>query len=317
MKDRKYRIFTIIQIGTKADRPSRAFDFILVAAIVLNILAQILRTFWSLNSLIVLFDVIIGITSVLFLAEYLLRIWTSEYLFPGMNRGKAMLKFIGSLDGIIELLTILPFYFLTGFVVFRLLRVVRILHLFQINSRYDSFSVIMTVLKEKRNQIMSSVFIILVMMLASALFMYGIEHNAQPDSFDNALSGIWWAMSTILTVGYGDIAPITILGRLFGIIIALLGVGLVAIPTGIISAGFMEHYTHMNNAARNIAGDTELVSLRIGLDSAWIGKTRHELEEEQKIIIALVQRDDVKFRPGDNYRVAMDDMLFIWDGNDN
>ena len=100
-----------------------------------------------------------------------------------------------------------------------MLRVVRIFHLFRLNARYDSFNVITAVLYEKRNQIMSSVFIVLILMLASSLSMYSVEHDAQPDVFRNAFSGIWWSKSTLLTVGYGDIYPITTLGRIMAICI--------------------------------------------------------------------------------------------------
>ena len=82
-------------------------------------------------------------------------------------------------------------------------------------------------------------------MLASSLCMYSLEHEAQPDVFTNAFSGIWWAASTLLTVGYGDIYPITTLGKMFGIFITFLGVGMVAIPTGIISAGFVDQYSRI------------------------------------------------------------------------
>lgn len=85
-------------------------------------------------------------------------------------------------------------------------------------------------------QLLSSVFIILVLMIASSLCMYSLEHEAQPEVFQNAFSGIWWSASTLLTVGYGDIYPITPLGKLFGILITFLGVGMVAIPTGVIVA---------------------------------------------------------------------------------
>ena len=98
------------------------------------------------------------------------------------------------------------------------------------------------VLYEKRNQIISSVFIMLVLMLASSLCMYSVEHDAQPEVIQNAFSGIWWSMSTLLTVGYGDIYPVTTIGRVMAICIAFLGVGAVAIPTGIIGAGFVEQY---------------------------------------------------------------------------
>ena len=103
--------------------------------------------------------------------------------------------------------------------------------------------VITQVISGKRQQLISSVFIILVLMIASSLCMYSLEHEAQPDVFENAFSGIWWAASTLLTVGYGDIYPITTLGKVFGIFISFLGVGMVAIPTGIISAGFVDQYS--------------------------------------------------------------------------
>ena len=90
---------------------------------------------------------------------------------------------------------------------------------------------------------------IVMLMIASSLCMYSIEHNAQPEAFKNAFSGIWWSVSTLLTVGYGDIYPITTLGKFMAIVIAFLGVGMVAIPTGIISAGFVEHYSRIKQLA--------------------------------------------------------------------
>ena len=138
---------------------------------------------------------------------------------------------------------------MSGFVAFRMLRVVRIFHLFRVNSYYDSFNVIKSVIYEKRNQLASSIFIILILMTASSLCMYSAEHEAQPEAFANAFSELWWSVSTMLTVGYGDIYPITTAGQIMAIVIAFLGVGVVAIPTGIISAGFVEQYTKAQNAS--------------------------------------------------------------------
>ena len=87
----------------------------------------------------------------------------------------------------------------------------------------------------------------LVLMLSSSLCMYSLENRAQPEVFTNAFSGIWWAASTLLTVGYGDIYPVTTIGKIFGIFIAFLGVGMVAIPTGIISAGFVDQYSRRSS----------------------------------------------------------------------
>lgn len=248
MKKFKKRIFDIIQIGQRGDFPSRAFDFFLVAIITLNILVLVLETFNLPESLQRILHIIEIVTVALFGVEYLLRIWTAEFLYPNVSKGKAVLKFLLSYDGIVDLLTIVPAFFLSGFSAFRMLRVVRIFHLFRINATYDSFNVITAVLKEKRNQIFSSLFIVIILMFASSLCMYSVENAAQPDVFDNAFSGMWWSISTILTVGYGDIYPITILGRILAIIIAILGVGVVAIPTGIISAGFVEHYTQVTDS---------------------------------------------------------------------
>ena len=86
-------------------------------------------------------------------------------------------------------------------------------------------------------------------MIGSSLCMYSLEHKAQPEVFTNAFSGIWWSASTLLTVGYGDIYPITTLGKMFGIFITFLGVGMVAIPTGIISAGFVDQYSRIKRIA--------------------------------------------------------------------
>ena len=282
------RIFDIIQIGQVNDLPSRAFDVCLVAVILLNILAMFLETFEELSAWHGVFEAIEIVTVSLFCVEYALRIWTADFLYPGLNRGRAIWKFLRSYDGIIDLLTILPFFFLSGFVAFRMLRVVRIFHLFRINTRYDSFNVIKSVLYEKRNQIASSVFIILILMLASSLFMYSVEHEAQPENFRNALSGIWWSVSTLLTVGYGDIYPVTTLGKAMAIIITFLGVGAVAIPTGIISAGFVEQYSKMQQETPEMASLLKTVTIRE--DSAWPGKTVEEIEKEFDLDIVLVKR---------------------------
>ena len=180
------------------------------------------------------------------------------------------------------------FFFLSGFVVFRMLRVVRIFHLFRINAQYDSFNVIKSVLYEKRNQIASSVFIVVILMLASSLFMYSVEHEAQPEAFRNALSGIWWSVSTLLTVGYGDIYPVTVLGRAMAIVITFLGVGMVAIPTGIISAGFVEQYSRMQQETPDLTGELKTVTL--GVDSAWKDRAVKDVEEEYHIDIVLIRR---------------------------
>ena len=169
------KIFNIIQIGDKSNRISRAFDIFITITIVSNILVTFLQTFEELDFLSGFFFVVEVITLFIFCVEYVLRIWTADLLYPGMRKCRARLRFMVSFDGVVDILTIVPVFFLSGFVIFRMLRVARIFHLFRLNARYDSFNVITTVLYEKRNQIISSVFIVVILMLASSLCMYSVE----------------------------------------------------------------------------------------------------------------------------------------------
>ena len=312
---KKKRIFDIIQIGKRDDIVSRAFDLFIVAAILANIAVLLLETFEETAKYASVLHVIEVVTVIIFSIEYLLRIWTAEYLYPDKSKGLAVLKFLISFDGIVDLCTILPFFFLSGFIAFRMLRVVRILHLFRINAYYDSFNVITSVLKEKKNQLISSIFIIMVLMVASSLCMYSAEHEVQPEVFRNAFSGIWWSMSTILTVGYGDIYPITILGQIMAIIISFLGVGVVAIPTGIISAGFVTRYTQIQNQNKPRENVRGTVSVTVDDASPFVGRGVKEVEEEYKIDILVVIHNGAVIVPVDLTEIMIGDILIYQSQN--
>ena len=250
------------------------------------------------------------VTLGIFCVEYVLRIWTAEYLYPNIGRKQAKLRFLISFDGVIDLLTIVPVFFLSGFVIFRMLRVARIFHLFRLNAKYDSFNVITTVLYEKRNQIISSVFIVLILMLASSLWMYSVKHDTQPAVFRNAFSGVWWSMSTLLTVGYGDIYPVTTLGRVMAICIAYLGVGAVAIPTGIISAGFVEQYQRKSSLSNLKNADIKQIA-EIFVDKRYAGKSIEEVEEQEQLTIFLILREDLSILPQKDTLLKQGDIIII------
>ncbi len=253
----KRSIHRIIEIGYVGDLPSRAFDMVIAAAIILNLFIIFFETFDESVPYAGLLSQLEFATVLIFTVEYALRIFVADISYPSKKTYiGAVVAFVFSLYGIIDLLSFLPYWLAaffpaaaipSGAVAFRMLRVVRILRLFRINRYYDSFNVITEVLKETKNQILSALFIIVMLMLGSSVIMYNLEHDVQPDVFRNAFSGIWWAVSALLTVGYGDIYPVTAAGRLVGIVIAFLGVGTVAIPTGIISAGFVQHYARLQN----------------------------------------------------------------------
>ena len=199
-----------------------------------------------------------------------------------------------------------------GAVALRMLRVVRILRLFRINAYYDAFNVITDVLSDKRDQIFSSVCILLILMIASSLCMYSLEHEVQPDKFQNAFSGVWWAVSTLLTVGYGDIYPITNAGRIIGIFIAFLGVGTVAIPTGIISAGFVEHYTKMKTITEYSRGaDLRFISLLVDEGHPWVQKRVEEIYFPKGLILAVISRGNGTIVPRGDTVLCEGDKLVV------
>ena len=303
------RIFKIIQIGSREDFISRAFDYFIVTAIILNILSLFLETFEPLSPIFPVLKIIEVVTLLIFCVEYILRIITADYLYPDVSRGKAVVKFIFSFDGIVDLLTIVPFYVFSGFVMFRMLRVVRIFRLFRINSQFDSFHVITAVLKTKRKQIISSLFIIVILMLGSSLGIYSAEHEAQPEAFSNAFSGIWWSMSTLLTVGYGDIYPITFAGRAMAICIAFLGVGAVAIPTGIISAGFVEQYSkneHSDVALQDIREIGEILATE---ESGFVGLTISEISTQYDMRVYMILRGELTIVATDSIKIEENDII--------
>ena len=310
---RRKRVSEIIEVGYDQDWLSRLYDLINALAIVANLAASILYTFEAVRLpfgwLVLTLE---QVTVAFFAVDYCLRLWTARALFPGLSEPRAVLKYALSFSGVVDLLSFLPYYlpffFPAGAVAFRMFRVVRIFRLFRINAYYDSLNVITQVITSKGQQLLSSVFIILVLMLASSLCMYSLEHEAQPEVFTNAFSGIWWSVSTLLTVGYGDIYPITTVGKLFGIIISFLGVGMVAIPTGIISAGFVDQYSRIKRLSE-YAHESDIHFIKVSLlpKDPWVGKTIVELGLPTGVIVAAIQRNrkivvprgSVELRAGD------------------
>ncbi len=310
----KKRIFEIIQIGNQTDVPSLVFDILIVFVILLNIVITFCQTFARLAKYETLLQTIELITIAIFTVEYILRLWTAQYLYPEAQNGGARLKFLFSFYGIVDLLTILPyflpFFFPSGAVAFRMFRVVRILRLFRINAKYDAFHVITSVLKEKRSQLAYSIFLVLVLMMASSLCMYGLEHEAQPEHFSNAFSGIWWSVSTLLTVGYGDIYPITVGGQAMAIVIAFLGVGMVAIPTGIISAGFVEYYTRIKDGTVTSL-DADFVTLEITMDHPFIGLALEQITLPSGLYAATVLRGEDVLIPQGELKIQAGDVMVL------
>ena len=309
---RQRRIYEIVNVGASEDLISRIYDFFNTFMIVINLAVSVIYTFREARE--AYGGLLLGIeaaTVAFFAVDYALRVWTARFLYPGQTKPKALVKYVFSFTGIVDLLSFLPYYlpvfFPAGAVAFRMFRVVRIFRLFRLNKYYDALNVIAEVIASKRQQLLSSVFIILVLMLASSLCMSSLEHEAQPEVFTNAFSGLWWAVSTLLTVGYGDIYPVTSMGRLFSIVITFLGVGMVAIPTGIISAGFVDQYSRIKRISEYAhEKDVRFIKVTLTDKDAWAGKTVHDLGLPAGVILAVIQRgrDTVIPRGGAALRVG-------------
>ncbi len=311
------KLYNMVAVGVVDEPLNQLYDIISTVALLVNLVSIILMTFDNIMARYreLLLD-LEAITVAFFAVDYALRILTARYLYPTQKPGRAILMYVFSFSGIIDLLSFFPYYlpvvFPYGAAVFRIIRVARILRLFRINAYYDSMSVITEVLKRKRKQLLSSVFIISVLLLASSLCMYSLEHEAQPDKFSNALSGIWWATSTLLTVGYGDVYPVTVAGKIAGIIISFLGVGMVAIPTGIISAGFVEQYSKLKRMGElDAESDIQFIKIVLKKEDQWVGKTIHELELPHGTIVAAIQRGNETVLPRGNVKLRTGDTIIL------
>lgn len=312
----KKRVFDIIQIGNRKDFISSAFDIFIVVTIVLNLFVTLFQTFEEAAPYAPVLDAVELVTIVIFTIEYALRIWTADLLFPNKSYGKAVLSFFFSIYGLIDFLTFFPYYlpimFPMGVVAFRMFRVIRIFRLFRVNAQYDAFNVIVNVLNDKKNQIISSVCMIMIFMVAASLCMYSLEHEAQPEQFANAFSGIWWSVSTLLTVGYGDIYPVTTMGKVMAIVISFLGVGMVAIPTGIISAGFVEQYTKLRMLAfHSEEHELKFVTSVIPQGHSWCGKKVKEVSFPPQIILVTIIRHGEALVPNGDTVMLENDTLVI------
>jgi len=177
----------------------------------------------------------------IFSIEYFIRIFIAvEKDNPeNLSNFRMRLKYMFSFVGLIDLLAILPFY-LSAFtsIDLRFLRLMRILRLLKLSHYFKGLNFFITVLKKEAMSIGSAVFAMLVLVILSASMMYNLEHQAQPEAFASIPAAIWWAVVTMTTVGYGDVTPITFGGKLLATFIMLLGVGVVALPAGILAARF-------------------------------------------------------------------------------
>lgn len=237
-------IYEILEISDSTNFYRFADDIIIPFLIVLNITAFIASTYSSFSRQYqLLFQYIEIICSLVFTIEYALRIWVStvdrKYSHPIWGRIKYALTPLS----IIDLISILPFYLLLLFPnlsFVHVISVLRLLRLLKVSRYSESVRSLGTVIYAKREELMATAFAVFILLIFASSLMYFVESSAQPQVFGSIPDAMWWGVVTLTTVGYGDIYPITPLGRFLGAILAFLGIGIFALPAGIISSGFAE-----------------------------------------------------------------------------
>ena len=251
----KQSVFRIISVDDGRNIKSQIFDIFISLLILLSVLAIILESFDPLTERYEkqfrYFEVF---AVVVFTIEYVLRFWTSDLLYPdSRNKVYSSIKYFFSLSGLIDLLAILPFY-ISGAGDFRflrtgrLLRSLRLLRILKLGKYSKSLGLLGEIIAEKKSDLMAAFMLTFVLTIIAASLMYSVEHELQPDKFPNIIETCWWAVITLTTIGYGEVTPKTGLGKVIGGTISVLCVGLVALPTAILSAGMIEKLHRTRNS---------------------------------------------------------------------
>ena len=248
------RVHHILSISTRGKRGFPLLvNLFIIGLIALNSVAIVLHSVPEIQShppwanFFVDFEIF---SVIVFTIEYCLRVWSSvedpQYRDPLWGR----LKYMVSAWALVDLLAILPFYvtfFTTDFGLIRILRLLRVVRLYRISKYSRALNMIKSAVRYTREElIISYAFLLFAMLIASSIIYY-LEHAAQPEVFSSIPASMWWGVVTMTTLGYGDVYPITALGKVFGGFIAILGVALFSLPTGILASGFIEQ---INEAKR-------------------------------------------------------------------
>ncbi|GMM84314.1 ion transporter [Pseudoalteromonas sp. MTN2-4] len=236
------KVYDILEHGFDGSSTSRLFSGFIVLLIILNVSAIILESYKPIGEMyhqeFLLFNIF---SVVVFTLEYFARIWVSveSPLSERSGPTKSRLKYLLSPVSLIDLLAIAPFYLSFIFAIdLRYLRMLRMIRLLKLTHYFKGLHLFIDVFKKELPSIGAAIIIMSVLVIMSASVMYGLEHEAQPDVFDSIPSAIWWSVVTMTTVGYGDVIPVTFLGKFISIFIMLLGVGIVALPAAMLAAKF-------------------------------------------------------------------------------
>ncbi len=234
MDDKKRRIFEVIEVSNIGDESSRAYDVVITTAVIVGLLPMTLK---SDNLYTKIIEILTGL---IFLSDYCVRVYTADYKM-GYKSIKAYIAYVTTPLAIFDLLAILPvislFIPVSGFI--RLLKLFRFFRVFKLIRYSKTMIVITNVIRKVKEQLLAVLILIIVYIFVSAMLVFQLE----PDLFNTFFDALYWATISITTIGYGDISPVTSIGRMITMISALMGMAVIALPTGIITAAYMNEIT--------------------------------------------------------------------------
>lgn len=267
----RLRIYNLLETNT---RSGKLVNGAIMLLIVVNILAIIFESVESVRidyaNAFLLFELF---SVAIFTVEYLLRVWSSVENLDYQKQLTGRLRFMLTPMALVDFIAIVPFY-LSMFLGFdaRLLRVVRLLRIFKLSRHLKALDVLTTVVRNEAGSLVAAIFILGVMVVLAAGGIYVAERDSQVATFGSIPAAMWWAIVTLSTVGYGDVVPASVGGKLFGVLVMVIGVGMAALPAGIIASGFSSEMQRRRDAFKLKVTQ----ALQDGVISA---EEQHELEE--------------------------------------
>jgi len=277
-------LYEILESSENRNLYRLADDIIIPCLILINVAAFIVSTSPSLSpehkSLLEKIEIV---ASLVFTIEYVLRLWVCtvdrRYSHPLWGR----LRYAMTPLSLIDLVSILPFYALLLFPnlsFVNLIRLLRLLRLLKMSRYSESFRTLGAVLYAKKEELSATAFAVFILLIFASSVMYFVEYEAHPEAFGSIPDAMWWGVVTLTTVGYGDIYPITPLGKFLGAILAFLGIGIFALPAGIIASGFSEEVQRKkqekNTANLDLSANCQSVQM--------LGEVEVSFEEQQRAI---------------------------------
>ena len=237
------RALEILEPGRGGDWASKFCDYFIAALVILNILAVTLESVSDFSvGYAQQFYIVESFSVAIFSIEYLMRVWASAAKQETNGRifGSARLGYIFSFSGLIDLVSILPFYLQALFpgLDLRVLRTLRLLRIFKLSHYNTAIEDLFSAIYEERKSFIAAFYLLIIAFVLTSSLIYFAEHQAQPDKFSSIPDAMYWSLITLTTVGYGDVSPVTWIGKVISVITALMGVSVVALLTGIIANAF-------------------------------------------------------------------------------